>query len=238
MKKLLFTVMVCALILVFVPVTSAETGIEPGMSAVLNSSPNSGAYYYVGYDIPEGSYIFTCIDNEETEWADGCSVTLTTYDQLQYSADLGKSLNFPDRGEGFGSVQAFLRAGTLLRVQYGPVKITAAAPVFAEKTHPEPGSSAILDGYAYYGIGYDIPEGDYYLSCVPEENSEWYDGCEISISAYDYFLYDENSLMLFLGSYGEEDPIVPQRIFLKSGTVLENMGSTLEITAAEPVIFE
>ena len=118
------------------------------------------------------------------------------------------------------------------------IVLLACASVSAEGTVPDPGMSAVLESHAYYGIGYDIPEGNYYLSCIYGEDPEWFDICSITIMTYDYFLYDESSQTIYVDLTEEDGTYSPLRIFLKSGTVLENMGVPLKITAAEPVTFE
>lgn len=66
------------------------------MSAVLER----GGYYGIGADIPEGSYILTCTDKEETDCVDVCDVLVSTYDMLQYSEDTGLLLDFPENDDG------------------------------------------------------------------------------------------------------------------------------------------
>lgn len=224
MKKLIFTVMICMIFLSFMPVLAEESRVEPGMSAVLKR----GAYYYVGSDIPEGSYIFNCVDNENTDWVDACYVVLSTYDYLRLSEDLGKAMEFPELEDGYGPIHAFLKAGTVVKVQYSDVTITAVEPVTSGK----------LDKYSYYGIGYDIPEGAYYLTCDYEEDSEWRSTCGVMLSGYELFYDDEMSQLIYLDTYEEDDTYSPKRIYLPAGMVLETIGTPVQITPAEPLSFE
>ena len=124
MKRLIFTAAICLMLLSIGSALAAD--IEPGMSAQLKR----GAYYGIGTDIPEGSYIFTCLDNEETDWADACEVFFSSYEFLQIHENNGRDLDFPELDDGtYGPVRAFLKAGTIMRIRYSDVIITAAEPV-------------------------------------------------------------------------------------------------------------
>ena len=225
MKRLLFTAMIFILILSFASVSAGADRPEPGMSATLER----GGYYGIGSDIPEGSYILSCIDKDETDdWYAVCDVLLSDYELLQYSDEAGMNVYFPEEDDGYGPVRVFLRDGMIMRIRYSDLMITAAEPM----------TEGILEARGYYGIGYDIPEGDYYLSCIPNEEDEWYSACQIEILTYQSFFDDALNFDMYVDSWEEDGTTHPTRMFLKAGTVLHVMGYPVEITEADPVEFK
>ena len=224
MKKVLFTVMILILILAFGSVSADGNKPEPGLSATLER----GGYYGIGADIPEGSYILTCTDKEETEWVDTCDVLLTDYELLQYSEEAGMNIDFPEGDDGYEPVRVFLRNGMIMRIRYSDLMITAA----------EPFSDGVLEARGYYGIGDDIPEGNYYLSCIPVEGDEWYSACEIEILTYQSFIDRDFSFNMYVDSAEEDGTSHPTHIFLKGGTILHVLGYPVAITEAAPVEFK
>lgn len=224
MKKVLFTTVILILVLAFGSVSAEGNKPEPGMSATLER----GGYYGIGADIPEGSYILTCPNKEETEWVDTCDVLVSTYDMLQYSEDTGLSLDFPEDDDGYRPLRVFLRDGMVMRIRYSDVIITAAEPV----------QDGVLETRGYYGIGYDIPEGNYYLSCIQNDDEEWYSSCQISILTNNSLLDGDFSLDIYADSYEEDDTVHPTHLFLKAGTILQVLGLPMKITEADPVIFK
>ena len=187
-----------------------------------------GGYYGIGADSPEGSYFLSCIDNDDSdEWYAPCDVLLTSYDLLQYGEETGLHVDFPESDESREQVRFYLRNGMILRIRYSDVKITAAGPV----------TDDVLNSGGYYSVGYDIPEGNYYLSCI-QDDDEWEDICRLSILTYASFPEQDFSYDLYVDSYEEDGTSHPTRMFLTSGTILHIMGSPVKITKADPVIFK
>ena len=224
MKKVLFAVMILTLILVFGSVSAEGDKPQPGTSAMLER----GGYYGIGLDIPEGSYILTCTDKEETDWVDTCDVLMSDYDLLQYSEEAGMNIDFPEGDDGYGPVRVFLRNGMIMRIRYSDLIITAAEPI----------KDGMLETRGYYGIGYDIPEGNYYLSCIQDKDEEWYDSCRISILTNNSLIDQDFSLDIYADSYEEDDTVHPTHIYLKAGTILQVPGLPVKLTEADPVIFK
>ena len=224
MKKVLFAVMILMLILVFGSVFAEGDKPQPGTSAMLER----GGYYGIGLDIPEGSYILPCTDKEETDWVDTCDVLMSDYDLLQYSEEAGMNIDFPEGDDGYGPVRVFLRNGMIMRIRYSDVMITAAEPM----------TDGILESRGYYGIGDDIPEGNYYLSCIQGDDDEWYDTCQIEILTYQSFLDREFSFDIYVDSWEEDGTSHPTHMFLKAGTIIHVLGNPVGITEAAPVEFK
>lgn len=224
MKKLLFTAMIFLLILSFGSVSAEEFMPEPGTSAVLER----GGYYGIGADIPEGSYILSCInkDNEEP-WYYACDILLSSYDLLQYGEEMGLHADFPETEDGYGPVRFYLRNGMILRIRYSDVMITAAEPI----------KDGVLEASSYYSVGYDIPEGNYYLSCI-QDDDEWEDICQISILTSESFLGQDFSFDFYVDTHEEDGTVHPTHMFLKAGTILHILSNPVKITEAEPVVFK
>lgn len=229
MKKMLLFALIFCLLISLNAASADGNKVEPGMSAFLER----GAYYGVGTDIPEGSYIFTCPDREETDWNDVCDVLVSTYDILQINEEMGMHINFPETDDGYGSFRSYLGNGKVIRIRYSGVKITAA-----EKIVPEQGKETVLSGHANYGVGYDIPEGTYLFHCVQDGNLDYYDNCTVSISSSTPYIEDDMSYSIYIDSYDESDTIMPSRIFLQAGTILSTHGTPVTITPADPIEFK
>ena len=162
------------------------------------------------------------------EWTDACDILLSTYDLLQYTEDTGLPLELPESDEGYEPLRVFLQNGMIMRIRYSDLMITAAEPV----------TDGILESHGYYGIGYDIPEGSYYFSCMADEDEEWYDTCRVSILTYDSFLGRDFSLDMYVDSWEEDGSVHPTHLFLKAGTILHVMGNPVKIAEADPIVFK
>ncbi len=222
MKKLVLALITGMFLMCFGAVFADGKLPETGTSAILEQ----GNYYGIGTSIPEGSYLLTCVQDEEMSWYSSCDVLLTSYDFLQINEDAGISLDFPMKEDGFGAARVFLKEGMLLRVRYSDVTITAV---------PEAETSDVLDPYAYYGIGYDIPEGDYFLSCTDDIVDTF---CTVSILTYTNYFGSDMGYNLHLDNYGEDGVSKPVRVSLKAGTILETHEIPIRITRAEPLAFK
>ena len=83
-----------------------------------------------------------------------------------------------------------------------------------------------------------IPEGNYYLSCIQNDDEEWYSSCQISILTNNSLLDGDFSLDIYADSYEEDDTVHPTHIYLKAGTILHVLGYPVAITEAAPVEFK
>lgn len=121
MKRYIFIAMICLFCMLTVSVSAETQVLEPGMSAVLKGDDS---LYGIGYDIPAGSYYFSCGDEE----AEDCKITLFSMDYFQIQEDSGFNI-YIYGGEYGHPVRVWLREGTMLKVSYSPVTITVAEPI-------------------------------------------------------------------------------------------------------------